>query len=115
MAETDDDEIVRGHNHRGLAASARHVNMSLAGPILASTIDPKKGTVNRTLVGHPSPCWGADKPAVEFPAAFTGACVGLGEHTDQPFDADQCPPFAFDHSLQRRLGMAAGRNRNQGT
>src|SRR4029077_2804884 len=45
---------MRRHNHRSLAAGARHVIRLSWDRILASTIDPKKGTVNRTLIGNPS-------------------------------------------------------------
>src|SRR5512132_542625 len=42
------------HNHRNLAACTRHVIGLSRDGILASTIDPKKGTIDWTLVGHPS-------------------------------------------------------------
>jgi hypothetical protein len=54
MAKTHDDEIVRGHNHCGLTASARHIIRVSWDRILASSIDPEKGTVDGALVGHPS-------------------------------------------------------------
>ena len=49
------------YNHRSLAACTRHVIGLSWDRILAITIDPKKGTIDWTLVGHPSRCWCADE------------------------------------------------------
>ena len=61
MAQTHNNEIMRGYDHRGLAAGARHVIRVFWDRILTDTVDPKEGAVNRALIGHPSRCRCADE------------------------------------------------------
>src|ERR1700730_13338471 len=52
---------MRGYNHRGFAAGARHVIRVSWDRILTDTVDPKEGTVNRALIAPPSRCRCADE------------------------------------------------------
>src|SRR5215467_11510062 len=70
------------HNHRNLAACTRHVIGFSRDGILAVTIDPKKGTIDWTLVGHPSRCRCAD----EFRVAGGQKYVRRSKH--HPGDKD---------------------------
>src|SRR5271167_1388571 len=52
---------MRGYDHRGLAAGARHVIRVSWDRILTDTVDPKEGAVNRALICHPRRCRCADE------------------------------------------------------
>jgi hypothetical protein len=57
---------MRGYDHRGLAAGARHVIRVSWHRILTDTVDPKKGALDRALIGHPSWCRCADELRVAW-------------------------------------------------
>src|SRR5271156_5271342 len=57
---------MRRHNHRCLAAGARHVVRISRSGILTKTIDPKEPTIDRTLVRYPRRCRRTDELSVAF-------------------------------------------------
>src|SRR5271154_4826350 len=57
---------MRRHNHRCLAAGARHVVRISRNGILTKTIDPKEPTIDRTLVRYPRRCRRIDELSVAF-------------------------------------------------